>query len=221
MRVLVAISSCHKNRQRRDWQRQTWLPELQFDYKFFLGRGGMADPSEENVVILDCGDDYLSLVDKTFEEIKWARANGYDKLLKIDDDVYIRPERLIPPEQDYVGHCYSSGKFLYATGALMWLSAAAMDTLIANWIRHCKQDDVNIGLILHRHKFQMVDDRRYRIGWKSLPKDEGENEFPHPDNDAIAFHMYFPEFMPEMHENWDKRKQLVDAMNFNSLRNRY
>lgn len=219
MKVLVAIVSCHKNKQKRDWQRQTWLPELKFDYKFFLGKLGLVPrQEEESVVILPVGDNYTSLPEKILELIRWARNNGYDKLLKLDDDVYCRPERLQPPEGDYVGHAY--GHRHYCSGAAYWLSAKAMDAILAKWYRRTNAEDYCVGYSLERAGIKPTEDHRYRVGWKSLPKDVGENEFPHPENDTITFHMYFPQFMIQMHNDWDKKKQWVDIKNFYGLKDK-
>lgn len=219
MKVLVAIASCHKNKQRRDWQRQTWLPELKFEHKFFLGKPEKMEAlSEDNVVILNCKDDYKSLPEKVLEVIRWTRSNGYDKLLKLDCDVYCRPERLQPPEGDYVGHAY--GHRHYCSGAAYWLSAAAMDAILEKWYRRTNAEDYCVGYSLERARIKLTEDNRYRIGWKSLPKDIGENEFPHPDNNTITFHMYFPQFMLQMHNDWDKKKQLVDLKNFYGLKDK-
>ncbi len=224
MKVLVAIESCHSHKNRRDWQRQTWLPKLQFDYKFFVGKdesgaSKAAVNAEEDVVVLDCKDDYNSLPNKTLAIVRWAREHGYDKLLKLDDDVYCRPERLVVPDGDYVGHCY--GHKYYCSGAAYWLSRYSMDAIHSGWKQFSNAEDMSVGQTLAKAGISLTEDHRYRIGWKSFPKDEGENEFPHPDNDTITFHMYFPDFMVSMDANWDKQKQLVDATHFNSLRNRY
>jgi len=202
-RVLVAIVSCGKNKQRRDWQRQTWLPELKFDYKFFVGKGAS---TEADVVELDCGDDYKSLPDKTLAVIRWAREHGYTNLLKLDDDVYCRPERLHPPIFDYVGNTCTHKH--YVSGAAYWLSARAMDACLTKWYRRSNAEDACVGDTLQQHNIYPIDDKRYRIGWSGRRDSEGE--FPHPDNNVITFHMYWASFMPEMHANWDKNKQVVD-----------
>lgn len=162
---------------------------------------------EQDVVVLSCQDYYNGLPEKVLEIIGWARLRGYDYLLKLDDDVYCRPERLHIPVQDYVGHAYGNPRV--ASGAAYWLSAAAMDSCIAKWKRRSNAEDHCVAYSLARAGIALTEDHRYRIGWKSLPKDEGENEFPHPDNDTITFHMYHPSQMIAMHENWDKRKQFV------------
>jgi Galactosyltransferase len=216
VKALVAISSCVKNSQRRDWQRETWIQQLPFNYRFFVGGDGCA---ELDTIVLSCRDDYKSLPSKTLELIRWALANEYEYILKLDDDVYVRPERLHVPTDDYVGHAY--GHKHYCSGAAYWLSATAMSAILRTrkFFIHTAEDYC-VGHALERAGITLTEDHRYRVGWKTFDKDVGENEFPHPDNDTITFHMYFPEFMVELHNNWTQ-KQLVDAFHFNSLRNRY
>lgn len=190
---------------------QTWLPELKFDHKFFVGRRGMAEGSDtppENIVVLDdVKDDYNSLPDKTLAVIRWAREHGYDYVLKMDDDVYCRPERLHIPNEDYVGHAY--GHPNYASGAAYWLSATAMDACLSKWYKRSNAEDACIGYTLAKAGITLTEDPRYRVGWKSFEHEELENMFPHPSNDTITFHMYFPHHMVEMHQRWDTNKQYV------------
>lgn len=205
-RVLVAIESCSKYKQRRDWQRETWLPELKFDYKFFIGNDKV-ESVEENVVALNCKDDYNSLPEKTLAIIKWARENEYNWLFKIDDDVYCKPDRLHIPNADYVGHAY--GHPNYCSGAAYWLSSTAMDAVISNWTRRSNAEDSCVGQSLEFAGIKLTEDPRYKVGWKSFPTDDFENEFPHPSNNHITFHLYFPHNMPLMHSRWDTHIQYV------------
>lgn len=136
-------------------------------------------------------------------------------LLKLDDDVYVRPERLEVPSVDYTGHTFGWHKF--SAGAAYWLSAHSMDILMTNWDRRSTSEDVCVGETLTNHGVTFVDDPRYRIGWLSpVAGTKDENEFPHPDNDAITFHMYFPNWMTKMHSRWDQEKMRVDIYHFNT-----
>lgn len=208
-RVLVAIISCHQHKQRRDWQRQTWLPDLKFDYKFFLGKPErMAPHSEEDVVVFnDVKDDYNSLPEKSYAMIKWAYENKYTHIFKIDDDVYCRPERLEIPQDDYVGHAY--GHKHYCSGAAYWLSSKAILAILDKWYRRTNAEDSCVGETLKIHNIHLTEDPRYRIGWRQFKHDLLENEFPHPSNDTITFHMYFPKLMMEMHNQWTTKRQWI------------
>lgn len=91
-----------------------------------------------------------------------------------------------------------------------------MDACLAKWYRRSNAEDMCVGETLKFHHIYPINDKRYRIGW-SLPTDHSQNEFPHPENDTITFHMYWPQFMPEMHANWDKQRQVVDVNHFYGL----
>jgi hypothetical protein len=94
MKTLIAIIHA---RHRSDWRekiRNTWLPQVPkedgVDAFFFVGRG--ADFSDhDNVVELDCNDDYKSIPEKVKKIALWARQRGYTYMLKCDDDVVLRP----------------------------------------------------------------------------------------------------------------------------------
>src|ERR1035438_3326518 len=92
-RTLIAVTTCHAFRDRADAVRATWGAEVEgADIRYFLGRGAAARDDE---VLLDCDDGYHHLSQKTQLIRRWALEQGYDYLWKIDDDTYVRPERLL------------------------------------------------------------------------------------------------------------------------------
>lgn len=93
-RFLIAIISCHANCERREIVRSTWLPRIgqDIDAAFFVGRP--AASAEDSVIPLDCDDDYNGLPKKVLAMLEWAAARGYERVWKVDDDVYVVPERL-------------------------------------------------------------------------------------------------------------------------------
>lgn len=174
LKLLFAIVSCHKNRQRREDCRATWLKDLNgaADYKFFLGQG--TSVLEEDELQLDVPDDYNNLPIKVREICRWALEHGYDYMLKVDDDTYVFPERMffnVVPH-DYVGrhnvtsaaHCRKG----FCSGFAYWLSRKAMEVMI-----YGKPDilweDQWAGGWLSKHDILPHDDKRYHIG-SMIPK---------------------------------------------------
>lgn len=108
---LFAIISCHKFGARRNSQRATWIPNIPKDigYKFFLGSPPIEKqhhiPAEDEIW-LDVDDSYNSLPAKVKAVMQWGVDNDYDFVLKIDDDVYIYPDRVLQgyEQHKYVGH---------------------------------------------------------------------------------------------------------------------
>jgi len=112
LRQLIAITTCHPYRDRAAAIRNTWAREVEdADVRFFFGRGPKVHDYE---VILDCPDGYHFLSQKTQLIRRWALDHSFDYLWKIDDDCYLRPERLrsVAPH-DYVGRLRGpSGNYL-------------------------------------------------------------------------------------------------------------
>lgn len=135
MKILIAVTTCHIFKARADACRRTWVKDSQgVDVKFFLGKlEGYAPAADE--VILDCPDGYHYLTQKTQLIRKYALENGYDYLWKVDDDAYVRIERLIPLSgPDYIGRLRGpSGLYPspYCSGFCYGLSRRAMEVLVA------------------------------------------------------------------------------------------
>jgi hypothetical protein len=137
VRILIAITSCHNFRDRADAVRQTWASEVEgADVRYFLGRSEtpVKSQSHPDEIILDCPDGYHYLSQKTQLIRRWALENGYDYLWKVDDDTYVRPERLLADFQnlDYVGRlrgCSGSYPGPYCSGFTYGLSRKSLELL--------------------------------------------------------------------------------------------
>jgi hypothetical protein len=138
-KLLIAVTTCHSMRERADAVRSTWGAEVEAagaDIRYFLGRG---EPLHDDEVILECDDGYHHLSKKTQLIRRWALEHGYDYLWKVDDDCYLRPERLLAAAHDihdahYVGRLRGpSGNYRgpYCSGFCYGLSRKALELLAA------------------------------------------------------------------------------------------
>ena len=134
-KTLIAVTTCHAMRDRADAVRETWGAEVEgagADLRYFLGQGAPQRPDE---IILDCPDGYHHLSLKTQLIRRWALAEGYDYLWKVDDDVYLRPERLLEngfAGLDYVGRVRGpSGNYPnpYCSGFCYGMSRKALEAI--------------------------------------------------------------------------------------------
>lgn len=150
--------------------RATWGAEIGLvdaDIKYFVGRG---EAQRDDEIILDCPDGYHYLSQKTQLIRRWALANGYSHLTKVDDDVYLRPERLYwdgYTSLDYVGRlrgCSGGSPSPYCSGFTYGLSRNAMERLAPiDWLAHEDFSEdrwtgtklMNLGISPH-HESQFV-----------------------------------------------------------------
>lgn len=95
MNPLIAVVTCRQYRKRAEAQRLTWARDAEgvIDVRWFVGKG-MDEPMPHEIA-LDVDDGYFGLPDKVQEMCRWAIANGYTHILRVDDDVYVRPERAL------------------------------------------------------------------------------------------------------------------------------
>jgi hypothetical protein len=210
MRLLIAVMTCHKldyfidsdtrdylrgircnDQQARVWkQRTTWITELpnDVDWKFFYGRGGKRAPLLDEV-FLDCGDRYVDNPAKMKAICRYALNAGYDFVLRVDDDTFIYPDRLLQLDwqHDYVG----ASKGSFHPGGCMFLSRRAMELVVAARPTSYA-DDLWIGQV-------MIDNRIPMHGLKEIHNEFGDGYNVRPETLPIAtlasFHSCRPEAM--------------------------
>lgn len=107
-RILICIKSCKRDQYNgyNDNVRNTWLRDLKgANYCFVLGNGATRLHPDE--LILNCGDDYRSLPQKTHALCKWFNDQEYDFLFACDTDTAVVPSRLLEcpfGDTDYYGY---------------------------------------------------------------------------------------------------------------------
>jgi hypothetical protein len=127
-KLLIAIVTCENRKEQTQSQRDTWVKDVMTgDVKFFLGKQDREPLDGE--IFLDVGDDYASLPAKVREVSRWARANDYRALVKLDDDVVFFPTRMIEPKADYAGWKQEPVSANYVAGMCYWLSRRAIEVM--------------------------------------------------------------------------------------------
>lgn len=113
----MGILSCNKYSDRRDKQE---LSDSPFEYKYFVGKNNDVNYLEnENVILLDCDDNYESLPIKVKKMLEWILKNRpeVEYIFKTDDDIVFDFNKLkeqfinIKKEKkDYCGHVVNLSK---------------------------------------------------------------------------------------------------------------
>lgn len=115
--VFFLFLSCQKYKNKREKSKKN---SIKYDYRYFIGNDKIEGEVEEDVVILECKDNYESLTSKTIEAIKWVSKNkpNIKYVVKTDDDVVIDKEKLdeilLKLEQnsiDYAGEICQGGYY--------------------------------------------------------------------------------------------------------------
>lgn len=215
MKILLAIVSCHALAARRQAIRETWFPLVpdSIDVKFFVGINTSslrtATPMiEENVVQLPVDDSYKGLPEKTKAISAYALANGYDWLCKVDDDVYVQPDRLLRScfevMGDYIGRKRGPSGLRpapYASGFCTWLSQRAMQVVSQMDTKGDSAEDRCVGNALLEAGIPCTPDYRFVV-INSLRNAVSHTEGPRQGNTVIAACEFTPEKMRTTHEEW-------------------
>jgi hypothetical protein len=185
MKRLIAVVTCHQyaypkndegaahhsrvDLERSSAIRRTWYNDWlkyqdRIDLKFVYGRGADRCP-EADEVFLDCGDDYYSLPEKVQKTFEWCLANGYEQILKCDDDVFVYVDRLVSDfgNDDYRGFEVEAATGKYASGTAYWISRRAMETVVNTKLNSEEwAEDKAVGAALHKNGIVLVNDCHFQ-----------------------------------------------------------
>ena len=208
MRTLIAIAGCHARKAHHDAIRETWRHDVTgADLRFFAG--GWGQDFKPDDVWLDCPDSYDERRQKVAGMVSFALDAGYDYMWKVDDDVYLRTERLLAlPPRDYQGCAveFKRGPIYACIGWVYGLSRRSMRMLVDNpddplyslhediWVGQ----KLKAGGILPFHLEGLVKcthDHGVPNGWPN-------QEHPRKGNSVVASCEYTPEQMREIHEGF-------------------
>jgi len=209
MRILLAVISCNKPEYRAkvQAQRDTWFPLVKgMDLRVFIGEGEAQHPDE---VILGCGDGYEHLPLKLKAVFKWALDNGYDGIWRVDDDVYVRPERLmlgIASGTKYQGRVRGATDpfhpWVYCSGFCYYLNSEAMRLVVSTKNIDTVEDRLT-GLCMAEAGIEPVHDTRLVIT-KAARSHPCSDIGPRKDNDIAASCEWSAQSMLLAHEDFQK-----------------
>ena len=163
MKIILAILSCHRDREWEQAQRDTWIKDIPegIYYAFFLGNPAAVMGPDE--VFLEVPDDSLGLPYKTRALAKWAMAFGYDFVFKCDIDTLLVPENILGSgfeKHDYLG---GQNSFFASGGSGYWLSRKSMAHVAAgNPAGFGPAEDVFVARTLGNFGIGVEHDPRYR-----------------------------------------------------------
>jgi hypothetical protein len=219
MKLLIAVESCWKDRERHLGIRQTWGKHVSFaDLSFFLGNAQA--PFSDNELLgdeiwLPVNDDYAHLCEKTHAIISYAYRNGYEGMLKCDTDTFLIGERLEEfiknNKSDFVGYAlpayYPSeiGTSYPHGGAGYWLSKKAMKVVFNTSVcdfcmvgETLLAEDSAIGRSMALAGIELTNDLRFSGYMKVHPAVTNEVITTHqvPKDQIKAIEQYFYERVP-------------------------
>ena len=165
IRTLIAVTTCHARRGQAEAQQSTWAKNLP-NVKFFLGGD---DAVHDNEVLLNVDDSYAGLPAKVKATCRWALDHGYEAMLKLDDDVYLVPERFYKAGFemfDYVGNFRMwNGKYPhdYASGFAYYLGGKALEIIAYAPLTDDSMEDRWVGNTLgpFYSRLRLHDEKRF------------------------------------------------------------
>lgn len=207
-KFLIAISSCWRF-ESNGWNnalRDTWLRDaekLGIDYRFFFGNQLGIFPSKfpEDAVVVNTGDDYYSLMYKTFAKFRWVLDHGYETMFHCYHDTYACAERLVlPTGVDYFGDYYhqdprqpwahdSYGNSCQS-GQGVFLSRRALKNVVEEFAKldpstlNIREEDWWTGASITKHSELVVQDTR-NMTTNLTPNDQG----PRRSNQIVSCHL--------------------------------
>lgn len=200
MKVAFAIKSCHKYEDRRQAQRETWLPTLPANFFFLIGDPA---PATGRDFLYCCGasDAFADIAPKVLAAVEHALGDNVTNLCVLDDDTYVVPSRMLKcgfQHFDYLGFVRNYGFTPYMQGSCYWLSERSMERIMKNrvYLTPGVPDDVAVGKALYG-EVPFTHEHRFAIG-DPYPE---PGRCPRPENNIISCHKMNPASMRACHRS--------------------
>ena len=189
--------SCLKFRKRADTLRSTWVTDIgdRAEVFFFLGNTHSFDLRNDEVS-LNVPDDYPHLRHKVQAMCHWAVKEGYELILKCDDDVYLIADRLFTLKYyDYSGRMrhpsreqggpeiYGPKESFYCSGFAYWLSRRSAAIVASAPDNGDWAEDRFVGNALAKYGIFPVHDTRFQL-WPSSYGERHVCTRPNPNCEA-------------------------------------
>lgn len=163
MKALIAVVNAHTRLDYQQCIRDTWLPLINgADVRFFLGPS--LREAQQDEVFLDCDDSYEGLPSKVRAISQWALAQGYEYMVKLDDDVVISPARFLSTGfhyHDFTGHRNDVRQFPVPFGFAYWLSRRSMQLLSVTTLPKDNNDEAWVAAALSQEGIVLNHEPRY------------------------------------------------------------
>lgn len=169
--LIAVVNARSRQNSWADAVRATWLPQVPkelADIKFFVGPGSETLP--EDTVVVECDDSYRGLPGKVQGIAKYAHSNAYEHVLKIDDDVVVKPKALLASGYDkcpYTGRANrrptASDPFWVPMGFAYWMDRKCMEIVSNATVPPNNDDERWVAENLHKHGIDLSDDKRYHL----------------------------------------------------------
>jgi hypothetical protein len=163
MKYLIAVVNCHQRLVYQQCVRETWLPLVKgADVRFFLGPSDREPQLDE--VFLDCDDSYEGLPSKVRAIARWASAQGYDYVCKLDDDVVIKPSQFLNTgfqNYEFSGHRNDIREFPVPFGFCYWMNRQAMQLVASAELPNNNNDEAWVTKTLSKAFIKLHHEPRY------------------------------------------------------------
>lgn len=195
MKRLVLIKSCQANKDKQEACESTWVSSLRNSGTdvYFVEGGHCVIGLVNNLLLLACGDNYMSNSTKVREAINLLlHLSDFTHLFICDDDTFVHPARWLAHSPQGEFECLMTPEIPWCHGGGGWWMSRRCCVIYKHLVRQsCSWDDKLASEIIEAHNLPITVRPDLYSQW---PADRVS-----PDNRLITCHKVEP---PEMRALW-------------------
>lgn len=169
--LFAVVNSRNRQESWANIVRSTWLPQVdktKADALFFVGRGDKTVPAD--TIELDCDDSYAGLPEKIRAIARWAKEHDYAYVMKVDDDVILKPNAVLSSGYDQFAYCGRANRkpnnedpFWVPMGFAYWMRKDVLDFIVNAPLPVNNDDERWVAQHLYAHGVELQNDSRYHL----------------------------------------------------------